>query len=146
MRSSEQDLSFNKNEDEMKLKISKLNKRLNEIKQGGGPKKIEKHHAKGKLTARERVDLLLDPDSNRIEIGALAGYQMYADHGGCPSGGVVVVMGYVSKRLCIVVANDATVKAGAWFPITGKKNLRAQEIAIENKIPIIYLVDRKSVG
>jgi acetyl-CoA carboxylase carboxyltransferase component len=145
MRNSEQDLSFNKNEDEMKLKISKLNKRLNEIKQGGGPKKIEKHHAKGKLTARERVDLLLDPDSNRIEIGALAGYQMYADHGGCPSGGVVVVMGYVSKRLCIVVANDATVKAGAWFPITGKKNLRAQEIAIENKIPIIYLVDSAGV-
>jgi acetyl-CoA carboxylase carboxyltransferase component len=145
MRNSDQDLSFNKNEDEMKLKISKLNKRLNEIKQGGGPKKIEKHHAKGKLTARERVDLLLDPDSNRIEIGALAGYQMYADHGGCPSGGVVVVMGYVSKRLCIVVANDATVKAGAWFPITGKKNLRAQEIAIENKIPIIYLVDSAGV-
>jgi acetyl-CoA carboxylase carboxyltransferase component len=108
-------------------------------------KKIEKHHAKGKLTARERVDLLLDPDSNRIEIGALAGYQMYAEHGGCPSGGVVVVMGYVSKRLCIVVANDATVKAGAWFPITGKKNLRAQEIAIENKIPIIYLVDSAGV-
>ena len=145
MRNSQQDLSFNKNEDEMKLKISKLNKRLNEIKKGGGVKKIEKHHSKGKLTARERIDLLLDSDTNRIEIGALAGYEMYAEHGGCPSGGVVVVMGYVSEILCLVVANDATVKAGAWFPITGKKNLRAQEIAIENKIPIIYLVDSAGV-
>ena len=145
MRNSQQDLSFNKNEDQMKLKISKLNKRLNEIKRGGGDKKIEKHHSKGKLTARERIDLLLDSNSTRIEIGALAGYDMYAEHGGCPSGGVVVVMGYVSERLCIIVANDATVKAGAWFPITGKKNLRAQEIAIENKIPIIYLVDSAGV-
>jgi acetyl-CoA carboxylase carboxyltransferase component len=129
----------------MKLKISKLNKRLNEIYQGGGKVKIDKHHAKGKLTARERINLLLDKEEERIEIGALAGYEMYADHGGCPSGGVVVVMGYVSSRLSIVVANDATVKAGAWFPITGKKNLRAQEIAIENKIPIIYLVDSAGV-
>ena len=126
MRNSKQDLSFNDNEDQMKLKISKLNKRLHEIYLGGGKKKIEKHHSKGKLTARERIDLLLDPKSDRIEIGALAGYKMYEDHGGCPSGGVVVVMGYVSDRLCIIVANDATVKAGAWFPITGKKNLRAR--------------------
>ena len=145
MRNSKQDLSFNDNEDQMKLKISKLNKRLHEIYLGGGKKKIEKHHSKGKLTARERIDLLLDPKSDRIEIGALAGYKMYEDHGGCPSGGVVVVMGYVSERLCIVVANDATVKAGAWFPITGKKNLRAQEIAMENRIPIIYLVDSAGV-
>tara|TARA_B100000927_G_scaffold256802_1_gene224343 strand:+ start:525 stop:2165 length:1641 start_codon:yes stop_codon:yes gene_type:complete len=145
MRNSKQDLSFNDNEDQMKLKISKLNKRLHEIYLGGGKKKIEKHHSKGKLTARERIDLLLDPKSDRIEIGALAGYKMYEDHGGCPSGGVVVVMGYVSDRLCIIVANDATVKAGAWFPITGKKNLRAQEIAMENRIPIIYLVDSAGV-
>ena len=145
MRTSQEDISFNKNEDQMKLKISKLNKRLNEIKLGGGQKKIEKHHSKGKLTARERIELLLDINTDRIEIGALAGYQMYAEHGGCPSGGVVVMMGYVSSRLCVVVANDATVKAGAWFPITGKKNLRAQEIAMENKIPIIYLVDSAGV-
>ena len=145
MRNSKQDLSFNDNEDQMKLKISKLNKRLHEIYLGGGKKKIEKHHSKGKLTARERIDLLLDPKSDHIEIGALAGYKMYEDHGGCPSGGVVVVMGYVSDRLCIIVANDATVKAGAWFPITGKKNLRAQEIAMENRIPIIYLVDSAGV-
>ena len=145
MRNSKQDLSFNDNEDQMKLKISKLNKRLHEIYLGGGKKKIEKHHSKGKLTARERIDLLLDPKSDRIEIGALAGYKMYENHGGCPSGGVVVVMGYVSDRLCIIVANDATVKAGAWFPITGKKNLRAQEIAMENRIPIIYLVDSAGV-
>ena len=145
MRNSKQDLSFNDNEDQMKLKISKLNKRLHEIYLGGGKKKIEKHHSKGKLTARERIDLLLDPKSDRIEIGALAGYKMYEDHGGCPSGGVVVVMGYVSDRLSIIVANDATVKAGAWFPITGKKNLRAQEIAMENRIPIIYLVDSAGV-
>ena len=145
MRNSKQDLSFNDNEDQMKLKISKLNKRLHEIYLGGGKKKIEKHHSKGKLTARERIDLLLDPKSDRIEIGALAGYKMYEDHGGCPSGGVVVVIGYVIDRLCIIVANDATVKAGAWFPITGKKNLRAQEIAMENRIPIIYLVDSAGV-
>ena len=145
MRTTQQDLTFNKNEDQMKLKISKLNKRLNEIHQGGGKVKIDKHHAKGKLTARERINLLLDQGSQRIEIGALAGYEMYTDHGGCPSGGVVVIMGYVSSKLCIVVANDATVKAGAWFPITGKKNLRAQEIAMENKIPIIYLVDSAGV-
>lgn len=99
----------------------------------------------GKLTARERIDLLLDPNSNRVEIGALAGYGMYKEHGGCPSGGVVIVIGYVKGRQCIVVANDATVKAGAWFSITGKKNLRAQEIAMENKLPIIYLVDSAGV-
>ncbi len=145
MGNSQQDLAFNKNEDQMKLKVSKLNKRLNEIYQGGGKKKIEKHHSKGKLTARERIDLLLDKKSNRVEVGAFAGYKMYEEHGGCPAGGVVVVLGYVSNQLCVVVANDATVKAGAWFPITGKKNLRAQEIAMENRIPIIYLVDSAGV-
>ncbi|WP_281614225.1 acyl-CoA carboxylase subunit beta [Flammeovirga sp. SubArs3] len=112
---------------------------------GGGEKKIAKHKSKGKLTARERVNLLLDFPNESIEIGTFTGDEMYKEHGGCPSGGVVVVMGKVSDRLCVIVANDATVKAGAWFPITGKKNLRAQEIAIENKIPIIYLVDSAGV-
>ena len=106
---------------------------------------MDKEHEKGKMTARERVDYLLDKDTERIEIGAFAGDGMYEEHGGCPAGGVAVVMGYVSKKLCLVVANDATVKAGAWFPITGKKNLRAQEIAMENHIPIIYLVDSAGV-
>lgn len=140
-----ENISFNKNEDDMKLKISSLNRKLDEIKLGGGKKKIEKHRSKGKLFVRDRISLLLDKNTDSIEIGELAGYQMYQDHGGCPSGGVVVVIGYVSGRQCVVVANDATVKAGAWFPITGKKNLRAQEIAIENKLPIIYLVDSAGV-
>lgn len=140
-----QELIFNKNEDEMKLKISALNRKMDKISLGGGEKKIEKHHSKGKLTARERIDLLLDNDSDRIEIGGFAGYGMYEEYGGCPSAGVVVVMGAVSGKQCLIVANDATVKAGAWFPITGKKNLRAQEIAIENKLPIIYLVDSAGV-
>ena len=139
------ELEFNRNDDKMRLRLSELQRKLDKIYQGGGKNKIEKHHAKGKLTARERIDELLDKDSNSIEIGALAGYEMYKDHGGCPSGGVVVVLGYIHGRLVIVVANDATVKAGAWFPITGKKNLRAQEIAIENKIPIVYLVDSAGV-
>ena len=139
------DLVFNKNEDALKLLVSKMEQRLSVVMEGGGKKAADKQHAKGKMTARERIDHLLDPGSERIEIGAFAGYEMYAEQGGCPSGGVVVVMGYVSGRQCIVVANDATVKAGAWFPITGKKNLRAQEIAIENRLPIIYLVDSAGV-
>ncbi|WP_272148883.1 acyl-CoA carboxylase subunit beta [Tenacibaculum aiptasiae] len=139
------DLNFNKNEDHNKLLASDLRQRLVKVKLGGGQKRIDKHHEKGKLTARERIDFLLDKDTNSIEIGAFAGEGMYEEHGGCPSGGVVVKMGYVSGKQCIVVANDATVKAGAWFPITGKKNLRAQEIAIENKLPIIYLVDSAGV-
>ena len=139
------DLNFNKNEDQNKLLVSELKKRLIQVKLGGGKAKIEKQHAKGKMTARERIDYLLDPKSKSIEIGAFAGHGMYAKHGGCPSGGVIVKMGYIAKRQCIVVANDATVKAGAWFPITAKKNLRAQEIAIENKLPIIYLVDSAGV-
>mgnify|MGYP001430664509 FL=1 len=142
---AKQNLDFNKNEDEMKLKISKLNKKLQIIQKGGGDAKIKKHHDKGKLTARERIDCLLDKGCDYLEIGSFAGYDMYKEHGGCPAGGVVVVIGYVSKKLCVVVANDATVKAGAWFPITGKKNLRAQEIAMENKLPIIYLVDSAGV-
>ena len=142
---AKENLDFNNNEDKMKLKISKMNNILHEIYKGGGEVKIKKHHEKGKLTARERIDALLDKNTDHIEIGAFAGYEMYTEHGGCPAGGVVVVIGFVSARLCVIVANDATVKAGAWFPITGKKNLRAQEIAMENKLPIIYLVDSAGV-
>ena len=142
---AKENLDFNNNEDKMKLKISKMNNILHEIYKGGGEGKIKKHHDKGKLTARERIDALLDKNTDHIEIGAFAGYEMYTEHGGCPAGGVVVVIGFVSARLCVIVANDATVKAGAWFPITGKKNLRAQEIAMENKLPIIYLVDSAGV-
>ena len=139
------DLSFNKNEDHNKLLLSDLRKRFAKVKLGGGQNRINKHHAKGKMTARERIDYLLDDKKKSIEIGAFAGDQMYQEHGGCPSGGVVVKIGYIMGKQCIVVANDATVKAGAWFPITGKKNLRAQEISIENKLPIIYLVDSAGV-
>ncbi len=145
MAVSQKELEFNFNEDQMRLKISALEQELAKIYDGGGKKRIEKLHENGKLTARERIELLLDPNTERIEIGAIAGYGMYKEHGGCPAGGVVVVIGYVKKRQCIVVANDATVKAGAWFPITGKKNLRAQEIAMENNLPIIYLVDSAGV-
>ncbi|MEZ4797724.1 MAG: carboxyl transferase domain-containing protein [Flavobacteriaceae bacterium] len=139
------DINFNKNEDYNKLLVSDLTKRLAQVKLGGDKSRIEKHHAKGKMTARERINYLLDEKSKSIEIGAFAGEDMYKEHGGCPSGGVVVKIGYIKGKQCIVVANDATVKAGAWFPITGKKNLRAQEIAIENKLPIIYLVDSAGV-
>jgi 3-methylcrotonyl-CoA carboxylase beta subunit len=139
------DINFNKNEDHNKLGVSDLRKRLVKVKLGGGEKRIEKHHAKGKMTARERIAYLLDSKKPSIEIGAFAGDGMYEEHGGCPSGGVVVKIGYVKGKQCIVVANDATVKAGAWFPITAKKNLRAQEISIENKLPIIYLVDSAGV-
>ena len=139
------DLTFNKNEDANRLLASQLEQRLEKVALGGGKSRIEKEHEKGKLTARERIEKLLDPDTQRIEIGALAGEDMYKEHGGCPGGGVVVMIGYVCKRQVIVVANDATVKAGAWFPITAKKNLRAQEIAMENRLPIIYLVDSAGV-
>ena len=139
------DIEFNSNEDFNKLALSELRKRLKKAKEGGGAKNLEKLHAQGKLSARERIDYLLDKNTPSIEIGAFAGDGMYAEHGGCPSAGVVVVIGYVSGKQCIVVANDATVKAGAWFPITAKKNLRAQEIAIENNLPIIYLVDSAGV-
>jgi len=139
------DLEFNKNEDAMKLLLGKVNRRLEKIHEGGGLKKIEKQHTKGKMTARERVDYLVDDPSTFLELGAFAGYEMYEEYGGCPAGGVVTGIGKVKGRTCMIVANDATVKAGAWFPITGKKNLRAQEIAIENRIPIIYLVDSAGV-
>jgi 3-methylcrotonyl-CoA carboxylase beta subunit len=139
------DIEFNKREDQNRLKLSEINRLLSEIKKGGGEKRLQKLRDEGKMTARERIEYLLDKNSDSIEIGAFAGYEMYEEHGGCPSGGVVVVMGYVSGRQCIIVANDASVKAGAWFPITGKKNLRAQEIAMENRLPIIYLVDSAGV-
>lgn len=139
------DIKFNQREDYNKLSVSALNNKLSKIKLGGGEKRIEKHKAKGKMTARERVDYLFDKKSRSIEIGSFAGYDMYEEHGGCPAGGVIVKIGYISGKQCIVVANDATVKAGAWFPITGKKNLRAQEIAMENNLPIIYLVDSAGV-
>ncbi|WP_460676129.1 acyl-CoA carboxylase subunit beta [Hymenobacter coalescens] len=140
-----QDLEFNKNEDQLKQLNFQLQKRLEKVRLGGGEKRIAAHKAKGKLTARERIEYLIDPGSNTVEIGAFAGEGMYREEGGCPSGGVVVVIGYVQGRQCVIVANDATVKAGAWFPITAKKNLRAQEISIENKLPIIYLVDSAGV-
>ena len=139
------DINFNKNEDFNKLQLAELKKKLLKVYKGGGDARIEKHKAKGKLTARERVEYMFDTNRDSIEIGALVGDKMYEEHGGCPSGGVVVKLGYIEGKQCIVVANDATVKAGAWFPITGKKNLRAQEISIENKIPIIYLVDSAGV-
>ncbi len=135
------DINFNKNEDHNKLLLSELKTKLAKVKLGGGEKRIEKLHAQGKMTARERVNYLLDSNKKSIEIGAFAGEDMYSQHGGCPSGGVVVKMGYIKGKQCIVVANDATVKAGAWLPITGEKDLRAQQLAIENKLPIIYLVD-----
>ena len=139
------DLKFNQNEDRNKLLLSDLRRKLTEVSLGGGKAKIAKQHDQGKMTARERIDYLLDTNTERIEIGAFVGDGMYEEHGGCPSGGVIIKIGYVRGKQCIVVANDATVKAGAWFPITAKKNLRAQEIAIENKLPIIYLVDSAGV-
>ena len=139
------DINFNKNEDYNKLLLSDLKQRFVKVKLGGGEKRIAKLHSEDKMTARERIDYLLDEKTKSIEIGAFVGEGMYAEHGGCPSGGVVIKIGYISGKQCIVVANDATVKAGAWFPITGKKNLRAQEIAMENRLPIIYLVDSAGV-
>ena len=139
------DIEFNKNEDQMNIHIGELYHKLETIYLGGGQKKIDKQHKKGKMTARERVDFLKDKDATFFEIGAFAGYGMYEEHGGCPAGGTVMGISKVEGRDCMIVANDATVKAGAWFPITGKKNLRAQEIAMENLIPIIYLVDSAGV-
>jgi acetyl-CoA carboxylase carboxyltransferase component len=139
------DLEFNKNEDLLKQLITQLANRSRKVKAGGGEKKIDDQHQKGKLTARERIDYLRDDNTEFLEVGLFAGDDMYNDVGGCPSGGVVVGIGYVTGRQCVIVANDATVKAGAWFPITAKKNLRAQEIAMENQLPIIYLVDSAGV-
>lgn len=138
-------LEFNKNEDLMKRSVSQLSQHLSKISEGGGKKAAEKQRLKNKLTARERIEYLLDKDRPFIEIGALAGFEMYEEQGGCPAGGTVGGVGYVSGRQCVVIANDQTVKAGAWFPITGKKNLRLQEIAMENRLPVIYLVDSAGV-
>jgi acetyl-CoA carboxylase carboxyltransferase component len=140
-----ENLEFNKNEDQYKQIIYQLDTKAKKTKLGGGEKKIEEQHQKGKLTARERIDYLTDKGTEFLEIGLFAGEGMYKEQGGCPSGGVVAGLGYVQGRLCMIVANDATVKAGAWFPITAKKNLRAQEIAIENRLPVIYLVDSAGV-
>ncbi|WP_066833739.1 acyl-CoA carboxylase subunit beta [Rufibacter ruber] len=139
------DIEFNKNEDALKQLSFQLSAKLKKVAQGGGEKAIAKQHEKGKLTARERIQYLIDEDSEFLEIAAFAGEGMYQEYGGCPSGGVVTGIGYVKGRQCMIVANDATVKAGAWFPITAKKNLRAQEIALENRLPVIYLVDSAGV-
>jgi len=138
-------LEFNRNEDVMKQSLSAMRQRLEKIYEGGGKKSAEKQKEKNKLTARERIAYLVDNGRPFTEIGAFAGYEMYAEQGGCPAGGTVAGIGYVSGRQCIIVANDQTVKAGAWFPITGKKNLRLQELAMENHLPIIYLVDSAGV-
>lgn len=139
------DIEFNKNEDQNKQLLFQLHKKLEAVKLGGGKSRIVKEHEKGKLTARERISYLTDEGSDFLEVGALAADGMYEEEGGCPSAGVVTGIGYVSGRMCMIVANDATVKAGAWFPMTAKKNLRAQEIAMENRLPIIYLVDSAGV-
>ncbi len=136
---------FNKNEDALKMAWSNVRQKLEKIAEGGGKKAALKQKERNKLTARERISYLLDDNSPFIEIGAFAGYEMYPEHGGCPAGGTVSGIGYVSGKQCVIVANDQTVKAGAWFPITGKKNLRMQEIAMENKLPVIYLVDSAGV-
>jgi len=138
-------ITENKNEDGMKLLLSQLQQRFAVVAMGGGKKAIEKQHEKNKLTARERIEYLRDTDRPFVEIGSFAGYDMYEEYGGCPSGGTVAGIGYISGRQCVIVANDQTVKAGAWFPITGKKNLRMQEIAMENRLPVIYLVDSAGV-
>jgi len=138
-------IEFNKNEDVNKQLVYELKTRLKKIYQGGGEKNAAKQKEKGKLLARERIKYLIDKESNFLEIGAFTADGMYAEQGGCPSAGVVCGIGYVSGRQCMIVANDATVKAGAWFPMTAKKNLRAQEIAMENRLPVIYLVDSAGV-
>jgi len=142
---SKKEIERNRHEDEMKLLVSRMSHRLDKIHLGGGERKMAKLRKTGKMTARERISYLIDPASSFLEIGSFAGYGMYEEYGGCPAGGVVTGIGYVKGRQCMIIANDATVKAGAWFPITGKKNLRAQEIAMENRIPLIYLVDSAGV-
>ena len=138
-------IEFNKNEDNMKLLVSEMKQKKHIIELGGGEKNIKKQHQKGKLTARERIATLLDVDSLHLEIGSFAANDLYEEFGGCPAAGVIVVIGQINQKTCIVVANDSTVKSGAWFPMTAKKNLRAQEIALDNKIPVVYLVDSAGV-
>lgn len=139
------DLEFNKSEDAMRLAISAMKKKKDQINLGGGKKTIEKNRAKGKMTPRERIEYLIDPKTIFTEIGSFAGFEMYPEEGGCPAGGTVGGLGYINNRLCMIIANDNTVKAGAWFPISGKKNLRLQEIAMENHLPVIYIVDSAGV-
>ena len=139
------ELEFNKNDDKMRLLISDMKQKYSKIILGGGTEKIAKQHKKGKLTARERIDYLKDKEADFFEIGSFAGFGMYNEFGGCPAGGVVAGITKIHNKQCIIIANDATVKAGAWLPITGKKNLRIQEIAMENHLPIIYLVDSAGV-
>ncbi len=139
------DLEFNKNEDQFRHMLEQLQHKSKKIKSGGGQKKIDEQHNRGKLTARERIDYLIDKNSAFLELGLFAGEGMYKEYGGCPAGGVVTGIGYIAGRLCVIVANDATVKAGPWFPITAKKNLRAQEVAMDNRLPIVYLVDSAGV-
>lgn len=138
-------IEFNKNEDAMGLAISQMKQRFAKIAEGGGKKAMEKAKAKNKMAPRERIQYLIDKDSTFVEIGTFAGYDMYADEGGCPAGGTIAGLGYIQGRQCVIVANDNTVKAGAWFPITGKKNLRLQEIAMENNLPVVYIVDSAGV-
>jgi acetyl-CoA carboxylase carboxyltransferase component len=138
-------LEFNKNDDAMRLAIGAMKHKHDQISLGGGKKTIEKNREKGKLTPRERIQYLIDKDSTFSEIGSFAGYDMYPEEGGCPAGGTVGGLGYICGRQCMIIANDNTVKAGAWFPIAGKKNLRLQEIAMENRLPVVYLVDSAGV-
>jgi len=139
------DLTFNKNEDAMRNAWSRIRSELDKIQEGGGKKAIEKQKAKNKMTARERIAYLVDDHKPFVELGSFAGFGMYPEHGGCPAGGTVSGIGYVGGKQCMILANDQTVKAGAWFPITGKKNLRMQEIAMENRLPVIYIVDSAGV-
>jgi 3-methylcrotonyl-CoA carboxylase beta subunit len=143
--SDEQKLMLERNADELKLLISKMKRRGDEIRLGGGKAKLQQQKDQGKLTARERVSYLIDQGREFMELGLFTAFGHYEEHGGCPAGGVIIGLGYISERLCMIVANDATVKAGAWFPLTGKKNLRAQEIATENRLPVIYLVDSAGI-
>lgn len=139
------DLTFNRNEDAMRQAWSKIRVELDKIEEGGGKKSHEKQKEKNKMTARERIAFLLDDQKPFVELGSFAGFEMYPQHGGCPAGGTVSGVGYVGGKQCMIIANDQTVKAGAWFPITGKKNLRMQEIAMENRLPVIYIVDSAGV-
>jgi 3-methylcrotonyl-CoA carboxylase beta subunit len=136
---------FIKREDNYKNLVRKLEAIREKTKEGGGNKAIERQHSKGKLTARERINLLIDNDTSFFELNTFCAHEMYKEYGGAPSSGTIFGIGVVNGKNHLIVANDATVKAGAWFPITAKKNLRAQEIALENKLPVIYLVDSAGV-
>ncbi len=141
-----QQLEFNKNDDSMRLMISDMKQRFaKEVELGGGQKAIDKARAKGKMTPRERIAYVIDKGSEFVEIGNFAAYGMYKEQGGCACAGTVAGVGYINGRQTVIVANDNTVKAGAWFPMSGKKNLRLQEIAMENNLPVLYIVDSAGV-